>query len=207
MSLISVLIVDDHPIVLKGTKMLFNELDDFYIETETNAEQVLSRIQKEEFHVYLIDINMAKKNGIELAKGVKAIQEQAIVILYTGDDIHSYYSLLIEKKVDGILSKTAPIEQVIYTIRSIVVGSMVIPIDFIDYINKKMKNRYDSIKLTNKEIQLIKMLIDGDTNKEIAARFNVTQRTVERYIAQLFSLLGVSSRIEVIDVVKEKQLI
>ncbi len=84
---------------------------------------------------------------------------------------------------------------------------MVIPIDFIDYINKKMKNRYDSIKLTNKEIQLIKMLIDGDTNKEIAARFNVTQRTVERYLAQLFSLLGVSSRIEIIDVVKEKQLI
>lgn len=68
MSLISVLIVDDHPIVLKGTKMLFNELDDFYIETETNAEQVLSRIQKEEFHVYLIDINMAKKTVLSLRK-------------------------------------------------------------------------------------------------------------------------------------------
>lgn len=205
--LISVLIVDDHPIVLKGTKAMFQGIEDLYIETEIDPEQVYIRMQNEYFHIYLLDINMSKKNGIELASEIKAMQENAIIILYTGDDIGSYYSLIIEKKIDGILSKTAPIERVINTIRSATQGGIVLPIGFIDYINKKMQNKYETLKLTNKETELIKMVMDGYTNKQMAETLYVTQRTVERYLAQIYNILGVSSRREVIEFIKEKGLI
>lgn len=205
--LISVLIVDDHPIVLKGTKAMFQGIEDLYIETEVDPEQVHIRMQNEYFHIYLLDINMSKKNGIELASEIKATQENAIIILYTGDDIDSYYSLIIEKKIDGILSKTAPIERVINTIRSATQGGIVLPIGFIDYINKKMQNKYETLKLTNKETELIKMVMDGYTNKQMAETLYVTQRTVERYLAQIYNILGVSSRREVIEFIKEKGLI
>lgn len=204
--LISVLIVDDHPIVLKGTKAMFQGIEDLYIETEVDPEQVHIRMQNEYFHIYLLDINMSKKNGIELASEIKATQENAIIILYTGDDIDSYYSLIIEKKIDGILSKTAPIERVINTIRSATQGGIVLPIGFIDYINKKMQNKYETLKLTNKETELIKMVMDGYTNKQMAETLYVTQRTVERYLAQIYNILGVSSRREVIEFIKEKGL-
>ena len=72
--LISVLIVDDHPIVLKGTKAMFQGIEDLYIETEIDPEQVHIRMQNEYFHIYLLDINMSKKNGIELASEIKAMQ-------------------------------------------------------------------------------------------------------------------------------------
>lgn len=204
--LISVLIVDDHPIVLKGTKAMFQGIEDLYIETEVDPEQVHIRMQNEYFHIYLLDINMSKKNGIELASEIKATQENAIIILYTGDDIDPYYSLIIEKKIDGILSKTAPIERVINTIRSATQGGIVLPIGFIDYINKKMQNKYETLKLTNKETELIKMVMDGYTNKQMAETLYVTQRTVERYLAQIYNILGVSSRREVIEFIKEKGL-
>lgn len=206
MNLISVLIIDDHPIVLEGTKALFQRLDDMYIETEVNPENVLNKLHHQHYDIFLIDINMSVLNGISLAANIRAQQKDARIILYTGEDIRSYYPLIIEKKVDGILSKTASQERIFQTIRSIVQGDLVLPIDFIDYISKKMQNKYDYLKLTNKEKMLMNMLIEGYTNKLIAEKLGVAQRTAERYLSQLFSLLDVASRGEAIELVKQKKL-
>lgn len=205
--LISVLIVDDHPIVLEGSKMLFQGLNDILIETEQNATEVLTKMRNTHFDVFLIDVNMAVQDGLLLAADIKETQEKAIIILYTGDDIQSYYSFIVEKKVDGILSKTAPREKVIQTIRSLVQGDLVLSNDFIDYIKNKMQHKHDNLQLTNKEKQLMTMLMEGYTNKMIAEKLDVTQRTVERHLTQLFTLLDVSSRIQAIEFVKEKNLL
>ncbi len=205
--LISVLIIDDHPIVLEGSKLLFQGLDDILIETEEVATNVLNKMQDTHFDVLLIDVNMAVQDGISLAADIKAAHEKSLIILYTGDDIQSYYPLIVEKKVDGVLSKTAPREKVIQTIRSLVQGDLLISQDFVDYLKNKMQNKYETLQLTNKEKQLMMMLIEGHTNKMIAEKLDVTQRTVERYLTQLFSLLGVSSRIQAIELVKEKNLL
>lgn len=205
--MISLLIVDDHPIVLKGTKALFQGLDDMHIETESQPENVLSLLMNMHFDVFLIDINMSAKNGILLASEIKVMQPTAHIILYTGDDIWVYYSLIIEKKVDGIVSKTAPYERVVYTIRSIARGELVLPVDFIDYINQKMQDKSEGVKLTHKEKQLLTMLVTGYTNKMIAEAFDVTLRTAERYLTQLFTIIGVSSRQDAIKLVQEKNLL
>lgn len=205
--LISILVVDDYPIVLKGLKTLSLELEGFHIETEKNPQNVLSRMQKEEFHVYLIDACIATNNNLELVTKIKATQEQAIVILYVTDVVCCYYALLFEKKVDGILIKTAPIEQIISTIRLSVQGKMVIPTCFLDYINDKINGRFTHLTLTHKEKQLLEMLMKGYPNKKIAAICNVSVRTVERRLSQLFCLLGVSTRLEAVEVAKEKQLL
>ncbi|MFJ7647345.1 response regulator [Lysinibacillus sp. NPDC097279] len=205
--MISILVVDDYPIVLKGLKTLSHELEGFHVETEKNPQNVISRMQKEKFHVFLIDACIATKNNLELVTKIKAIQEQAIIILYTTNMVCCYYGLLFEKKVNGILIKTAPIEQIISTIRLSVQGIMVIPTDFLDYINDKINDRFAHLTLTHKEKQLLEMLMKGYPNKKIAATCHVSVRTVERRLSQLFCLLGVSTRIEAVEVVKEKQLL
>lgn len=70
-----------------------------------------------------------------------------------------------------------------------------------------MQNKYDTLKLTNKEKQLMTLLIEGYTNKVIAKKLNVTQRTVERYLTQLYSVLGVSSRTQAIETVNKRKLL
>lgn len=207
MSMISLLIVDDHPIVLKGTKSLFDGATDIKIETESQPKKVLHLLNNTQFDVYLIDVNMMEKNGIQLASEIKMRQPTACIILYTGDDIQPYYPLILEKKVDGIVSKTAPYERVVNTIRSIIRGELVLPLDFIHYVNQKIKEKPGGFKLNFKEKQLVTMLLAGYTNKMIATEFNVTQRTAERYLTQLFSILGVSNRQEAIKIVQEKNLI
>lgn len=98
MRLISILVVDDYPIVLKGLKTLSHELEGFHVETEKYPQNVISRMEKEKFHVYLIDACIATKNNLELVTKIKAMQEQAIIILYTTNMVCCYYGLLFEKK-------------------------------------------------------------------------------------------------------------
>lgn len=141
--MISVLIVDDHPIVLEESKIFFGD-NDILIETEQNATDVLSKMINTHFDVFLLDVNMAVQNGISLAADIRAVQEQALIILYTGDDIQSYYPFIVDKKVDGILSKTSSREKVIQTIRSLVQGDLILSFDFINYIITKMQYNYTS---------------------------------------------------------------
>lgn len=205
--MISILIIDDHPIVLKGTKLLFDNIPDMNVEVESHPKNVLSTLLNKQYNVYVIDINMTEKNGLQLASEIKMYQPNAKVILYTGEDIYPYYPLILEKKIEGIVSKTAPYERIVQTIRSVTRNEYIFPFDFIDYINNKMENKSGELQLNFKEKQLVTMLLANYTNKMIAEEFGVTQRTAERYLTKLFNILCVSSRQEAIQIVREKNLI
>lgn len=207
--MISVLIVDDHPIVLEGTKKLFQEIDDMVVETEGDATCVLQRVKEAPYDIYLIDINMPLQNGIVLARNIKVLQSNAAIILYTGDDIADYYPLILERKIEGVLAKTASKEQIIRTIRAIIHGETVLPINFLDFLDSKfnIQESQEKLKLNAKEKQILNLIADGNTNNAIAAKLKVTQRTVERYLTQLFTLLNVESRTEAVKLAKAKRLL
>ncbi|OBW55861.1 DNA-binding response regulator [Solibacillus silvestris] len=205
--MISILIIDDHPIVLKGTKILFDDIPNMNVEIENHPKNVLSTIVNKQYDVYVIDINMTEKNGLQLASEIKMYQANSKIILYTGEDIHPYYPLILEKKIDGLVSKTAPYERIVQTIRSVIQDEYLLPSDFIEYVNQKIKNKSNKLQLNFKEKQLVTLLLANYTNKMIAEEFNVTQRTAERYLTQLFTILDVSSRQEAIRVVQEKGLL
>lgn len=202
------LIVDDHPIVLEGTKSLFLGIDDITVETESDVIRVLERIKESAFDIYLIDINMPVQNGIMLAKNIKSIQPDSAIILYTGDDITDYYPLILERKIEGVLAKTASKEKIIRTIRSIVQNDIVLPTDFMDFLTQKfqIQGEVKKLKLNNKEKQILSLLAEGHTNKAIAADLDVTQRTAERYLTQLFTILNVDSRAEAVILAKQRDL-
>lgn len=205
--IIHVLIIDDHPVVLEGSKNMFKNVEGIIAYTEGNPKRALNRIQDFEFDIVLIDINMTEKNGISLSEEIKGIHKNIRIILYTGDNISAYYSLIINRKIEGIVSKTITRENLVQTIRLSMANHLVLPIDFLDYINDKLKDKYDSIKLTEKERCLINMLSRNFTNKMIAEELNVTQRSVERYLTQLFNLLNVKSRTEAVKLVHEKKML
>ncbi|MFJ7950994.1 response regulator [Lysinibacillus sp. NPDC096418] len=201
--------MDDHPIVLEGTKKLFQEIDDMVVETEGDATCVLQRVKEAPYDIYLIDINMPLQNGIVLARNIKVLQSNAAIILYTGDDIADYYPLILERKIEGVLAKTASKEQIIRTIRAIIHGETVLPINFLDFLDSKfnIQESQEKLKLNAKEKQILNLIADGNTNNAIAAKLKVTQRTVERYLTQLFTLLNVESRTEAVKLAKAKRLL
>ncbi|MCY9548591.1 response regulator transcription factor [Lysinibacillus xylanilyticus] len=169
------LIVDDHPIVLEGTKNLFQENIDILVDTESDATHVIRRIKNKPYDIYLIDINMPLENGINLARNIKAIQSNASIILYTGDDITDYYPLILERKIEGILAKTASKEQILRTVRAIANGEIVLPQNFLDFLDNKFKLQGAKldIHLNEKEKKILRLIAEGHTNKAIAIELNI----------------------------------
>ncbi|WP_438351051.1 response regulator [Paenibacillus sp. FA6] len=198
--MISILIVDDHPVVLDGTKLLFQGVVDMRIETENDATQVMVKVREFAFDLYIIDINMKPLNGIELAQQIKEYQADARVILYTGYELSDYYELLLERKVDGLLPKTADKERVLQTIRFITKGEVVVSEDFLNYMNLKLHPSSSEIvtNFNEKELKIIKLLGQSYTNKAIAIEISLTQRTVENILTKIFVKLNVDSRIEAV---------
>ncbi|MFB7156584.1 MULTISPECIES: response regulator [unclassified Lysinibacillus] len=203
------LIVDDHPIVLEGTKNLFQENEDIIVDTESDATHVIQRIKNKPYDIYLIDINMPLENGINLARNIKAIQSNASIILYTGDDITDYYPLILERKIEGILAKTGSKEQILRTVRAIANGEIVLPQNFLDFLDNKFKlqDAKLDIHLNEKEKKILRLIAEGHTNKAIAIELNIPQRTTERYLTQLFSLLNVDSRTEAVNLAERMNLL
>lgn len=203
------LIVDDHPIVLEGTKNLFKDNDDILVDTESDATSVIPKIKDKPYDIYLIDINMPLENGIHLARNIKAMQIDASIILYTGDDITDYYPLILERKIEGILAKTASKEQILRTVRAIANGEIVLPKNFLDFLDNRFKiqDAKLDIHLNEKEKKILRLIAEGHTNKAIAIELNIPQRTTERYLTQLFSLLNVDSRTEAVNLAERMNLL
>lgn len=204
--MIEILIVDDHPVVLDGTKTLLQDLENVHIETEQESANVACRMEAQSFQLFLIDINMKPINGIQLAEMIKKKQPEALITLYTGYELSDYYELLIEKKVDGLLSKLATKEQVIQTIQATLRGEILLSADFLDFVKQhsNRSNAKQEVLLSHKEQEILQLVAQGCTNKAIASAIGVTQRTVENYLSKLFVRLQVESRAEAVIVAKEK---
>ncbi|WP_375200660.1 response regulator [Lysinibacillus sp. RS11] len=204
--MIDILIIDDHPVVLDGTKTLLQDLTNVRIDTEQDSASVLSRMDAQDFQLFLIDINMKPLNGIQLSEMIKKKQPEALILLYTGYELSDYYELLIEKKVDGLLSKLATKEQVIQTIQAALRGEILLAADFLDFVHQRTNrsNVQQDVLLSDKEQEILQLVAQGCTNKAIASAIGVTQRTVENYLSKLFVKLNVESRAEAVIVAKEK---
>jgi len=207
--MIQILLVDDHPVVLEGTKALLQNVEDFEIGVAYDSTNALQLMNERNFDVFLVDINMQPVNGIELAKMIKNLCPNARIILYTGYDLQDYYDLILSKEIDGLLTKAVMKDQVIHTIRGVLRDDLVISNDFVDYINQKFKHSTinSQTALTEKELAILELVAKGYTNKAIAIEQSLTQRTVENYLTKIFARLNVESRAEAVAMAKDKGLI
>ncbi|PAD23144.1 response regulator transcription factor [Terribacillus saccharophilus] len=204
--MINILIVDDHPVVLNGTRTLLQEIENWHIEIEENPMNVEKKIREKTFLLFLIDINMKPINGIKLAENIKTLQPSALIIFYTGFDLTDYYELLLNRKADGLLSKTATKEQVIQSINAALRNEIMLPIDFIEYIQKKVSYPVytPEANINEREKKILQFVSQGLTNKAIAVNLKVSQRTVENHLSKIFNRLNVHSRAETILIAKER---
>ncbi|KOO51825.1 response regulator transcription factor [Viridibacillus arvi] len=207
--MINILIIDDHPIVLEGSKNLFNNIDDMRADTEKNPANIPEIVQKTPYDVYLIDINMPGTNGIDVGATICSLQPEAKIILYTGDQIEDYYSLIVEKKIHGLLSKTVTKERILRTIRSTMDGDIILPWSFVDFVQKLDQPQISKqpLLLNEREKKILQFVVQGYTNSAIALEIDLTPRTVERNLSHIYHLLNVTTRTEAALMAKELKLI
>jgi len=204
---ISILLVDDHPSVMEGTKLMLEKEGDIRVTMADTGDEALVLAQQEVFDIMLFDLNMPELNGFDLTRRMLLEQPNSTILIFTGFDISPYFSQLIDLGIAGFVPKTASRERLVNSIRSAHRREAVIPLDMLKQLrNGALDTRLEPgmVKaITAREIEILKEVAKGKSNKDIASQMLMSQRSLEYILTQVFQKLGVKSRVEA--VTKSKQ--
>lgn len=202
--MIHLLLVDDHPSVMEGTKVLLEQDGEINVTLASTPEQALKLATSNMYEVILVDLHMPEMNGIDLARQLLEGLPEAIILIYTGFELSNHFNLMMEAGVAGFVSKTAGKEQLVTAVRCALRGEVVLPVSLVRQLRRVSIQTVGSMAepeagtITGKEYEILKQIAGGKSNKEIAEVLLTSQRSLEYALTTLFQKLGVKSRIDAV---------
>ena len=181
---IRLLIADDHRIMLEGIVSLLQSEDTFEVTaTATNGYEVMELVNKYDYDVCLLDINMPGLDGMEAAKLLKATKPAIKIIMLTTYNDKEIISELIYIGISGYLLKNSDKSELVEAINKVMSGRYYFSAEVEEIIMQGVgeKKNKDLIVLTEREIEIVKLLGREYTNEKIAAELHISYRTVETH--------------------------
>jgi two-component system nitrate/nitrite response regulator NarL len=204
-------LVDDHRILIDGLKLLLQGNENIVIEAEaTSAKEILQLLETHEVHVLVTDIMMPGMNGLELVLEVKKKFPQIKILALSMSEEGDMITKMIElAKVDGYIPKASGKQELIKAIRNVINGipyfSSSITEQYEAY--KKIRNDNKNFNLTNRELQIIDSIIRNVSNKEIANKLFISERTVETHRKNIYRKTNTKGVAGLIEFVKKHKLL
>jgi two-component system response regulator DegU len=196
---IKIMIADDHSMIREGLKSLLELEGDIQVVAE--AEDGVDCLEKLKIctpDVLLLDINMPRKNGLEVLQTLKYSKSKVKVLVLTVHNEVEYLMKAVDIGVDGYILKDSESAELKKAIFSIVEGENYIQPSLIPSLNSKMieKNRDEGKieSLTKRELEVLKLLAVGMYNKEVAEKLNISERTVKNHVSNIFKKIEVTDR-------------
>lgn len=196
---IKIMIADDHSMIREGLKSLLELEGDIQVVAE--AEDGVDCLEKLKIctpDVLLLDINMPRKNGLEVLQTLKSSKSKVKVLVLTVHNEVEYLMKAVDIGVDGYILKDSESAELKKAIFSIAEGENYIQPSLIPSLNSKMieKNRDEGKieSLTKRELEVLRLLAVGMYNKEVAEKLNISERTVKNHVSNIFKKIEVTDR-------------
>ncbi|NPV73708.1 MAG: response regulator transcription factor [Pelotomaculum sp.] len=202
MKKIRVLIADDHALVREGLcKILSMEKSIEVVGEAENGEQAIKLALKIIPDIILMDINMPKTNGIEATRIIKSRLPEVGIIALTIHDQEEYLFELIKAGISGYVLKDISPDLLIQTILGVTRGESFIPPSmtakvFAEFTRLSIiSSRYSHpLGLTRREVDVLRLVAQGDSNRSIAQKLFISEKTVKNHLTSIFQKLGVDDR-------------
>jgi len=192
-------IAEDQGMMLGALGSLIGMEDDMeVVGMARNGEEAIQLVQEEKPDVCIMDIEMPVKTGLDAAEALKDFPVK--IIMLTTFARSGYFERARKAGVRGYLLKDSPFEELVASIRQIIDGRRIYAPELVDIAFED----YRENPLTKRENEVLKLVAEGKTTKEIASELYLTAGTVRNYISTIFEKLEVSNRIEAISLYKEK---
>lgn len=196
---VEIMITDDHSMIREGLKNLL-ELDGDIkvIEEAVDGEDCLKKLKSVFPDVLLLDINMPKKNGLEVLQILKENKSKLRVLILTVHNEVEYLMKAMDIGANGYILKDSESSELKKAIFSVAAGEDYIQPSLIPVLNSKMieKNKDEGKieSLTRRELEVLKLLAIGMYNKEVAEKLHISERTVKNHVSNIFKKLEVTDR-------------
>lgn len=196
---VKIMIADDHSMIREGLKNLLELDGDIQVIAEAvDGEDCLEKLQLVKPDVLLLDINMPKKNGLEVLKSLKSRRSKLKVLVLTVHNETEYLMKAVDIGVNGYVLKDSESPELKKAIFTVADGETYIQPSLIPALNAKMiETNKDAEKiksLTKRELDVLKLLAVGMFNKEVGKRLEISERTVKNHVSNIFKKLGVTDR-------------
>lgn len=197
--MINVMIVDDHKMIREGLrKILEFEGEIQVIEEADNGQECLKKLRTAKPDIILLDINMPVMNGIETLQALKKKRKKYKVLMLTVHNEVEYLLKAVDIGIDGYILKDSDSNELKRAINTVYNGEKFIQPSLIPLLNSKLiardldKEKVE--KLSDREIEVLKLVSIGMFNKEIGKKLDISERTVKNHMSSIFKKIDCTDR-------------
>ena len=203
MEAIKILIVDDHPVVREGIGAMLKREPDFKIVGEaSNGVEAIEKARELSPDVTLMDLRMPEMDGVEAITRIKEEKPEVKFIILTTYSDDEYIFKGIAAGARAYLLKDAPRDELFKAIRAVYRGeSLIQPVvasRVLDKLAELSKKNPSAETLSDREVEVLRLMAKGVSNSNIAEELSITQSTVKTHITSIFQKLNVTTRTEAV---------
>lgn len=194
----TVLIADDHPVVLRGLSELIGNHGDFAVYARaSNGEDALALIREHRPDVAVLDVYMPGLGGLEVLAAIKkeGLPTRVVLLTATFEDDHLLTAL--ERGADGILLKESAPDAVLHCLVRVAKGGRWLATELVQSAVRRARENSEADEaavLTLREIELVRLVAEGLSNKAIGTRLSLTEGTVKSHLHNIYAKLGIANR-------------
>jgi two-component system invasion response regulator UvrY len=198
--MINTMLVDDHDLVRSGIRRLLEDVPDIRVMAEAqNGEQAIRMVRRQPPDVILMDVSMPGIGGLEATrKIIRSMPDMKIIAVSIHDD-DPFPARLLEAGAAGYITKGCSVDEIVAAIRAVFHGQQYLSPCIaqklaLSFVHNRDKSPFD--ELTQRETQVMLMVVNGETNKQISEQLCLSPKTTSTYRYRLFEKLGVENDVE-----------
>lgn len=198
---ISVIIADDHPIVLDGLAQLFaGETDIQVLARCGNGAETLSAVRRTPPDVLVLDLHMPVLDGLAVLRALREMRQSTRVVLITGQLTDAEMIDAVNLGVAAIVLKDTASRQLLESVRAVAAGTPTLDRAAVQAALDRLQTRDDTLRraskeLTRRELDIVRMVAVGARNKEIAEKLGISEGTVKMHLHTIYDKLRISGRV------------
>ncbi len=207
---IKVMIVDDHTLFRQGLRKVLECYGEIQVIGEASGgKEAIARVAELQPDVVLMDIKMPRMDGFESTGLLRESHPELVIIALTMYDGADYVLKMVNAGATGYMHKDIPADKLVDAIRHIHEG--IVPPFYLavgaETLRELIATKVPEKELSSQDEQVLKLMAEGNSNKEIAMKLSVSDQTIKGYVRSIFQKLGASDRTEAVAIALRKRLV
>ncbi len=209
--MIRVLIVDDHEIVRRGLREVFvQQFEELEVGEAENFDRALELIATRHWDIVLLDINLPDRSGFEVLSELKRLRPNLPVLVVSAYPEEEFAIRAFKLNAAGYLNKSSAADELINAARKAMAGGKYVTAVLAEKLATTLGNDICAApheSLSNRELQVLRMIADGRSIKEIASELNLSEKTVGTFRSRISKKMGLSTNVELVRYALKNKLV